>query len=80
MKPPIEVDAATLVAALEELGYRPSRQTEHHIRLTCDTPGTVSVTVPDHASLKPRTLDAILAAIAPHHRMDAAELAGRLFN
>lgn len=80
MKRPIEVDAATLVAALEQLGYRSSSQTDGHIRLTSNTPGTVSVTIPNRRALKAHTLEAILRAIAPHHRMDPAELAGRLFD
>lgn len=79
MKRPIEVDAETLVTALAQLGYRPSCRTEGHIRLTCNAPATESVTVPDHAPIQPRTLEAILANVAPRHRMNADELAGRLF-
>lgn len=79
MKRPRDIDAQTLVDALEKLGYRIARQTENHIRLTCTEACTQIVTVPNHHPIKPATLDAILAAIAPQHRMDKAELAGKLF-
>ncbi|HEX7341128.1 MAG TPA: type II toxin-antitoxin system HicA family toxin [Rhodanobacteraceae bacterium] len=79
MKRPREIAAQDLVIALEKLGYQPACRTENHIRLTCTETRTLIVTIPDHSPLGLATLDAILAAIAPGHRMDKAELAGKLF-
>jgi predicted RNA binding protein YcfA (HicA-like mRNA interferase family) len=66
--------------ALTRLGYLVTRQTGSHIRLTCPTPPTHSVTVPDHSPLKIGTLHAILSDIALHHRIDKAALVQQLFD
>ena len=50
MKLPRDVSGTQLVKSLARLGYRPTRQSGSHIRLTCDTPSQHHVTIPDHDS------------------------------
>ncbi|MDN5940192.1 MAG: type II toxin-antitoxin system HicA family toxin [Salinisphaera sp.] len=79
MKLPRDVDARLLIKALGKLGYQPIRQTGSHIRLTCSAPTPHSVTVPNHSPIKAGTLNAILAAVAVHHRMEKSALVEQLF-
>jgi predicted RNA binding protein YcfA (HicA-like mRNA interferase family) len=80
MKLPRDVDARQLVRALARLGYTVTRQSGSHIRMTCTAPSPHSVTVPDHAPLKIGTLNAILADVATHQRIDKAALIDSLFS
>ena len=68
-----------LVAALRHLGYRVTRQTGSHIRLTCEHPGQHQITVPNHGSLRVGTLAAILADVAQHQGMTRDALLEKLF-
>ena len=52
MKLPRDLSGADLVKALARVGYRVTRQTGSHVRLTTDTPSQHHVTVPVHYSLK----------------------------
>ena len=79
MKLPRDVDAHSLIKALAKLGYQPTRQTGSHIRLTSQQPTPHSLTVPNHSRIKPGTLNAILADVAAHHRIDKAALIDKLF-
>jgi len=45
---PRDVSGADLVKALERLGYRPTRQTGSHLRLTTTVNGEHHITVPNH--------------------------------
>lgn len=60
MRLPRDISGAELVKRLERLGYRTSRQTGSHIRLTCDKPQPHHVTVPNHNPLRVGTLAAII--------------------
>lgn len=79
MKLPRDIDARSLIKALGTLGYQPTRQTGSHIRLTCSTPTSHSVTVPNHSPIKSGTLNGILADVATHHRMEKSRLIDKLF-
>jgi len=79
MKLPRDVSGTQLVKSLARLGYRPTRQSGSHIRLTCDTPSQHHVTIPDHDSLRIGTLAAILADVAKHHGLSRDEVIARLF-
>jgi predicted RNA binding protein YcfA (HicA-like mRNA interferase family) len=48
MKLPRDLSGADLVKALARVGYRVTRQTGSHIRLTTGTPSQHHVTVPAH--------------------------------
>jgi predicted RNA binding protein YcfA (HicA-like mRNA interferase family) len=79
MKLPRDVSGARLVKALSLLGYRVSRQSGSHIRLSCEQPKQHHVTIPDHDFLRIGTLAAILGDIAAHHGMTRDALVEKLF-
>jgi predicted RNA binding protein YcfA (HicA-like mRNA interferase family) len=79
MKLPRDVSGASLVKALARLGYRVTRQSGSHIRLTCVQPTQHHVTIPNYDSLRVGTLAAILSDVAAHHGMEREALLERLF-
>lgn len=79
MKLPRDVAGAGLAKALSRIGYRVSRQTGSHIRLTIDSPAQHHVTIPAHDPLKVGTLAAILGDVAAHQRISRDVLLDRLF-
>ncbi|MDN5882315.1 MAG: type II toxin-antitoxin system HicA family toxin [Nitrosospira sp.] len=80
MRLPRDLSGAELVKRLDCLGYRVTRQTGSHIRLTCDHPDQHHVTIPNHNPLRVGTLSAIIVDIATHHSLDREELLRRLFD
>jgi len=78
MKLPRDVSGADLVKALTRVGYRVTRQSGSHVRLTTDTPTQHHVTVPAHDPLKIGTLAGILSDIAAHLKISRDELQQRL--
>jgi predicted RNA binding protein YcfA (HicA-like mRNA interferase family) len=79
MRLPRDISGAELVKCLGNIGYRVTRQTGSHIRLTSDRPETHHVTVPNHDPLRVGTFAAIISDIATHQRLDRDELLKRLF-
>jgi predicted RNA binding protein YcfA (HicA-like mRNA interferase family) len=79
MKLPRDVSGARLVKALAALGYRTTRQTVSHIRLTCEAPMQHHITIPNHDQLRVGTLAAILGDVAAHHGMERDTLVELLF-
>lgn len=79
MKLPRDLDARQLIQALGKLGYHPTRQAGSHIRLSCDSTPPHALTVPNHSPIKPGTLNAILAEVAAHHRLEKSALIDKLF-
>ncbi len=79
MKLPRDVSGAQLAKLLARLGYRVSRQTGSHIRLTCELPKQHHVTIPNHDDLRLGTLAAILADVASHHGLSREGLIEKLF-
>ncbi|HSW22649.1 MAG TPA: type II toxin-antitoxin system HicA family toxin, partial [Burkholderiaceae bacterium] len=65
--------------ALAKVGYRVTRQTGSHMRLTADLPAQHHITVPAHDPLKVGTLAAVLAEVAASLKVDRDELVRRLF-
>lgn len=80
MKLPRDLSGAALVKALGRVGYRATRQTGSHIRLSADVPTPHHLTVPAHDPLKVGTLAAILGDVASHLKIDRDELLRRLFD
>jgi predicted RNA binding protein YcfA (HicA-like mRNA interferase family) len=76
---PRDLDGAALARALGKLGYRTTRQTGSHIRLTTQRGGEHHVTIPAHSPLRVGTLAAILAEVAGHLQLDRDELLEALF-
>ena len=78
MKLPRDLAGAELAKSLSRLGYRVTRQTGSHLRLTTDTPSTHHITIPAHDPLKIGTLAAILGDAVTGERtlpaLDAAHI------
>jgi len=79
MKLPRDLSGEDLAKALRKLGYRITRQTSSHIRLTTQRQGEHHVTIPDHDSLRVGTLGGLLAAIGRHHKLSRDQLTRLLF-
>lgn len=80
MKLPRDVSGADLAKKLERVGYRVSRQTGSHIRLTCSAPTQHHVTIPNHNPLRLGTLSGILGDVATHMKISREDLVQRLFS
>ena len=80
MRLPRDLIGAELIRRLEKFGYRKTRQTGSHVRLTCDEPSTHLVTVPLHDPLRIGTLAAILGDVATAKGIDREELLQKLFD
>lgn len=78
MKLPRNLTGVELVKHLEVLGYRVSRQTGSHIRITTLQNGEHHITVPAHNPLKTGTLSSILNDVAQHFNLTRDELLNRL--
>jgi predicted RNA binding protein YcfA (HicA-like mRNA interferase family) len=76
---PRDVSGDDLAKALADLGYRPTRQTGSHLRLTTVDHGEHHVTIPRHGALRVGTLAGILGDVATHFALTREELAERLF-
>ena len=79
MKLPRDLSGAELAKALAQLGYRVTRQTGSHLRLTADQPTQHHITIPSHDPLKVGTLAAILGDVAEHLKVSRDDLVRRLF-
>ena len=80
MKLPRDLSGMDLVKAMERLGYRISRQTGSHLRLTADLPTQHHLTIPAHDPLKIGTLAAILADVAAHRGISREDLVRLLWD
>jgi predicted RNA binding protein YcfA (HicA-like mRNA interferase family) len=60
MKLPRDISGADLAKALSRLGYRTTRQTGSHLRLTTEEQSQHHVTIPNHDAIKVGTLAGIL--------------------
>jgi predicted RNA binding protein YcfA (HicA-like mRNA interferase family) len=79
VKLPRDLSGAELVKALGRIGYRVTRQSGSHVRLSLTEPALHHVTVPAHDPLKVGTLAAILGEMAIHLKVDRETLIARLF-
>jgi predicted RNA binding protein YcfA (HicA-like mRNA interferase family) len=80
MKLPRDLSGAELIKALGRVGYRLTRQTGSHARLTTDLPSQHHVTVPLHDQLKIGTLAGILSDVAVHLKISRDQLLERILN
>jgi len=78
VKLPRDLSGADLAKALSKVGYRVTRQSGSHLRLTIDLPSQHHVTIPAHDALRVGTLSAILGDVAAHLKLDREELLRRL--
>ncbi len=79
MSLPRDVSGDDLARALADLGYRVTRQTGSHLRLTTLERGEHHVTVLRHAALRAGTLAGILGDVAQHAGVTREALLERLF-
>jgi predicted RNA binding protein YcfA (HicA-like mRNA interferase family) len=79
VKLPRDLSGSDLARALQVLGYRVTRQTGSHMRLTTTERGEHHVTVPAHDALRVGTLAGILGDVAAHFDVSREDLARRLF-
>jgi predicted RNA binding protein YcfA (HicA-like mRNA interferase family) len=77
---PRDLSGEDLIRRLALLGYRVTRQTGSHVRLTCPAPLEHHVTIPRHDPLRIGTLAAILAEVAAAHSLTRDRLLARLFD
>ncbi len=79
MRLPRDVSGDDLAKALADLGYRVTRQTGSHLRLTTLEGGEHHITIPRHAALRVGTLAGILGDVAQHFALTREDLIERLF-
>ncbi len=79
MKLPRNISGHGLLKHLRGLGYRITRQTGSHIRLTTRRHGEHHITIPQHDPLRVGTLSAILSDVAEHFQITREELIRQLF-
>jgi len=79
VKLPRSISGTDLARYLKKLGYRVTRQSGSHLRLTTTEHGQHHVTVPNHDPIKVGTLSGILGDLAAHFEISRDELLLRLF-
>ncbi len=79
MKLPRNTSAKDLIKATEKLGYRITRQTGSHIRLTTTEKGQHHITVPNHDPIKIGTLSGIISDIAIHFQSTKENIIEKIF-
>jgi predicted RNA binding protein YcfA (HicA-like mRNA interferase family) len=79
VKLPRDLSGRELTKALQVFGYRVTRQTGSHIRLTTTERGEHNITIPDHDPLRVGTLAGILGDVADHFGITRDEVVKRVF-
>jgi len=80
VKLPRDIDGEELARVLDKYGYKITRQTGSHIRLTSAIKGAEHhITIPSHNPLKIGTLSSILNEVAAYLEMDRKTLIEKLF-
>jgi predicted RNA binding protein YcfA (HicA-like mRNA interferase family) len=79
MKLPRDLSGNGLAKMLSLFGYRITRQTGSHLRLTTTERGEHHITIPNHPSLRIGTVAAILSDVAQHLEIPKEELHSSLF-
>ena len=79
MRLPRDVSGQELAQALHVLGYRVTRQTGSHLRVTTQEHGEHHLTIPQHTPLRVGTLSAILTDVAAHFQLSRDQLLKTLF-
>ena len=75
MKVPRDLGGEDLARLLGQFGYRITRQTGSHLRLTSTSKGSEHhITIPRHSPLKIGTLNSIFRDIASYLEMDRKQL------
>jgi predicted RNA binding protein YcfA (HicA-like mRNA interferase family) len=81
LKLPRDLSGHALASLLKPFGYRITRQTGSHVRLSSSfRGGEHRLTIPAHSSLKVGTLNSILSDVATYLKIDKSELQHRIFS
>ena len=70
MKIPRDIDSGKLIKAISQYGYKVSRQTGSHIRVT-NQDGSHSITIPHHSPIKVGTLNSIVKDFCTVNKINA---------
>jgi len=79
MRLPRDLSGHDLAASLAVLGYRVTRQTGSHLRLTTRERGEHHITIPVHSSIRMGTLAGILKDVAEHFGISRDDLTRKIF-
>ncbi|MEO0076450.1 MAG: type II toxin-antitoxin system HicA family toxin [candidate division WOR-3 bacterium] len=79
MKFPRDIGGEELAILLRKYGYRVTRQTGSHMRLTSTIKGEHHLTIPKHKPIKVGTLNNILSDVADYLKKDKQKLIEELF-
>ncbi len=80
MRLPRDISGDDLVKALHRYGYRTTRQTGSHIRLTLSAENKeFHITIPKHDPLRIGTLNNILKDLSIQHEIEKDDLIRQLF-
>ncbi len=74
MKIPRDLSGHELIKYLKQFGYKVTRQTGSHIRLTTTVQGQHHITLPNHEPIKIGTLSSNLSDIALHFQKSKEQL------
>ena len=78
MKLPRDVSGERLAKTLRTFGYRVTRQTGSHLRLTTTENGEHHITIPLHDPLRIGTFAALLDDVAAHLELSRTELLAKI--
>jgi predicted RNA binding protein YcfA (HicA-like mRNA interferase family) len=79
MRLPRDVSGLDLAKKLEKFGYRITRQSGSHMRLSTYDKGEHHITIPKHKDLRVGTLHAILTDVADHFGIEHETMVMELF-
>lgn len=79
MRIPCDIGGEELALLLRRFGYRVTRQTGSHMRLTTLQGGEHHITIPRHKPLRVGTLSGILREVARHLGIDRETVLQTLF-
>ena len=80
MRLPRNISGDELAGLLAKFGYKPTRQTGSHLRLTTNRNGEHHLTIPRHSTLKTGTLNGILIDVAAYFKISKESLVKELFS
>ncbi|MFW5740247.1 MAG: type II toxin-antitoxin system HicA family toxin [Myxococcota bacterium] len=79
MKKPRDLSTDELIRRLKPFGYRPTRQTGSHIRLTTERNGQHHITIPQKRQLTIGKINAVVWEMVRHFQVDRKTLAAQVF-
>ena len=79
MKLPRGLSGQHLAKQLQLFGYKITRQSGSHMRLTSELKGQHHLTIPNHTELKLGTLNSILSEASEHFEISKDEVIKKLF-